>query len=301
MMLPMMLAIALRKPVVVEHHGFQTICPNGQLLYGPSQSLCSGYFMAHQHLKCIKCNSELGLLRSIKMWLLTFPRRWICQRVTSNVLPTSWLGSVIRLNRMITIVHGIPATTNSGVYRKPEPVPSFAFVGRLVTSKGVRVLLNAVKTVMTEGLNFRVNIIGEGPDRESLEALAHQLGIDRCVRFLGYLGEDQLNRIIDGSTAVIMPSLAGEVFGLSAAENMLRGKLVIASDIGSLAEVIGDAGMTFPVGDSEALALLMREVVRHPDIIEEFGRKARGRISREFDLETMTNSHHKLYDDITFS
>lgn len=300
MMLPMVLAIVLRKPVVVEHHGFQTICPNGQLLYGPSQSMCSGYFMSHQHLQCIKCNSDLGLLRSIKMWLLTFPRRSICQRVSSNVLPTSWLGSMIRLNRMETIVHGIPATSISEVDRRPEPVPTFAFVGRLVTSKGVRVLLNAVKTVMTEGLNFRVNIIGEGPDRESLEVLTRELNIDRFVRFFGYVAADRLERIIDGASAVIMPSLAGEVFGLSAAENMSRGKLVIASDIGSLSEVIGDAGMTFPAGDSKALASLMRKVVEHPTIAEELGQKARERIARDFEWTSMISRHCKLYDNITF-
>jgi glycosyltransferase involved in cell wall biosynthesis len=98
-----------------------------------------------------------------------------------------------------------------------------------------------------------------------------------------------------------MPSLAGEVFGLSAAENMARGKLVIASDIGSLSEVIGDAGMTFPAGDSKALALLMREVIQRPSIVKEFGQKARSRISRDFDWETMTSRHYRLYENITFS
>lgn len=301
MMLPMILAIALRKPMVVEHHGFQTICPNGQLLYGPSQSLCSGYFMTRQYLKCIRCNSDLGLLRSMKMWLLTFPRRWVCQRATSNVLPTAWLGSMIRLNRMETIVHGIPAPLISGADGPNDPVPTFVFVGRLVTSKGVRVLLNAVKIARSEGLNFRVSIIGKGPDRELLEALAQELCIDHFVRFLGYVAEDQLERIVDGASAVIMPSLAGEVFGLSAAENMARGKLVIASDIGSLSEVIGDAGMTFPAGDSKALALLMREVIQRPSIVKEFGQKARSRISRDFDWETMTSRHYRLYENITFS
>jgi glycosyltransferase involved in cell wall biosynthesis len=301
MMLPMVLAIMMRKPLVVEHHGFQTICPNGQLLYGPSQSLCSGHFMAHRHVKCMKCNSGLGLFQSIKMWLLTFPRRWICQRVTSNVLPTTWLGTLLRLNRMKTIVHGIPLTADSESCRPGQLPPNFVYVGRLVTSKGVRVLLNAVKAMMTEGLDFRVSIVGQGADRESLEALSQQLRIEPFVRFYGYVEDSHLKQIIDGASAVIMPSLAGEVFGLSAAENMSRGKLVIASDIGSLSEVIGDAGMTFPVGDSEALALLMREVVLHPNIAEDFGRKAHRRISRVFNLETMTNSHYNLYDDITFS
>ena len=50
-----------------------------------------------------------------------------------------------------------------------------------------------------------------------------------------------------------MPSL-GEIFGLVALENMLRKKVMIVSEIGSLTEVIGDTGLTFPAGDATALA-----------------------------------------------
>ena len=66
--LPLLAALLLRKPVVVEHHGFQTICPNGQLFYEPTQQPCPGHFMAGRHGECIRCNARNGLLRSFIMW-----------------------------------------------------------------------------------------------------------------------------------------------------------------------------------------------------------------------------------------
>src|SRR5438094_904010 len=106
--IPMLLGLFLRKPVVVEHHGFQTICPNGQLLYEPTQTPCPGHFMAGRHSECIRCNAQLGLLGSLKLWLLTFPRRWLCTRARSNIMPTEWLSTLLRLPRSTTIYHGLP-------------------------------------------------------------------------------------------------------------------------------------------------------------------------------------------------
>src|SRR5437879_5202196 len=56
--LPMMLGLLFRKQVVVEHHGFQVICPNGQLFYEPTQMPCPGHFMAGQHRQCLRCNGK---------------------------------------------------------------------------------------------------------------------------------------------------------------------------------------------------------------------------------------------------
>src|SRR5262249_47769157 len=72
--LPMILGFLLRKPVVVEHHGFQAICPNGQLLYEPARAPCPGHFMAGRYGECTRCNAAQGKLRSLKMLMLTFLR-----------------------------------------------------------------------------------------------------------------------------------------------------------------------------------------------------------------------------------
>ena len=113
--LPLLVALLLRKPVVVEHHGYQAICPNGQLLFEPAQKLCPGHFMAGRHVECLRCNAKAGLFHSLMMWLLTFPRRWLCARVASNITPTQWLSTLLRLPRMITF-------TDSGTFTRTSLV-----------------------------------------------------------------------------------------------------------------------------------------------------------------------------------
>jgi glycosyltransferase involved in cell wall biosynthesis len=61
-------------------------------------------------------------------------------------------------------------------------------------------------------------------------------------KFAGSYSLWKLYHLAEAAT-VVMPSMAGEVFGMVAAENMARGKLIILSDVGSLREVIGDTGL----------------------------------------------------------
>ncbi|HXQ97941.1 MAG TPA: hypothetical protein VN774_05830, partial [Candidatus Limnocylindrales bacterium] len=76
---PLLLCKLLRKPVVVEHHGYQAICPNGLLLHEPDKTACPGHFMRGEYRACLNCNSAVvGRFASLKMLLLTFPRRWLC-------------------------------------------------------------------------------------------------------------------------------------------------------------------------------------------------------------------------------
>src|SRR5437660_4453279 len=73
---PLYFALLWRKPLVIEHHGFQTICPNGQLLIEPAGAPCPGHFMAGRHSECLRCNSSQGWFASRKLWVLTFVRRF---------------------------------------------------------------------------------------------------------------------------------------------------------------------------------------------------------------------------------
>jgi glycosyltransferase involved in cell wall biosynthesis len=165
-MLPLLAALLLRKPAVVEHHGFQSICPNGQLLYEPTQKACPGHFMAGRHMNCLRCNSKNSLLRSINMWLLTFPRRWMCMRASANISPTDWLAAMLNLPRTTTIHHGVGRVAAGSVPTFPPSHATFAFIGRLVSTKGVESLLEAAQQLHAEGFRFRLKVIGDGPDRE---------------------------------------------------------------------------------------------------------------------------------------
>jgi glycosyltransferase involved in cell wall biosynthesis len=290
-MLPLMLGWLLRKRVVVEHHGFQTACPNGQLIYEPAQAPCPGHFMAGRHRQCLKCNGAGGIIYSSKRWLLTFPRRWLCVGARANVLPTAWLGSVLQLPRMVTIHHGLP--TNKISISPATAQPSIVFLGRLVSTKGVHILLQAAHQL--SDCDFQLNIIGDGPERTRLEADVRSLRLERRVVFHGYLAADAVEQALAAAKAVVMPSLGGEVFGLVALENMLRKKTLIVSEIGAFTEVVGDAGLTFPAGDVKALAGCLRRVLLSDEFADETGARAAKRAHSLFSPERMVDDHLALY------
>jgi glycogen(starch) synthase len=295
--IPLAMGLLLRKPVVVEHHGFQTICPNGQLLYEPTRTPCPGHFMAGRHAQCVRCNAKDGLLQSLALWFFTFPRRWLCTHATANIMPTNWLGGLVQLPRSTTVYHGL---TNANVSDPPSTSASstFAFVGRLVSTKGVQILLEAAQQVRAQGLRFQIKVIGDGPDRQSLESQIAEMGLTENVQFLGYVPAGDLEKHLADVSTIVMPSVAGEVFGLVAAENMARGKLVIASDSGALSEVIADAGLTFPPGDVSGLARCMKQVLQDETLPAKLGSAARTRAANEFNERRMLERHLNIYSEV---
>ena len=294
-LLPLFLGWLMRKRIVVEHHGFQTVCPNGQLFYERDQCLCPGHFMAARHLECLRCNAKCGRIASFKMWFLTFPRRHLCKMISANVTPTVCLSSVLQLPMTTRIPHGLPLAANSQTSEDLVKPPTFVFLGRLVRTKGVEILIGSAQKLIQQGCVFRVKIIGDGPDRAMLQRKAAIRGLSGCMEFLGYQPDARVQETLAGAVAVVMPSLAGEVFGLVAAENMIRGRLVIASDIGSLREVVGEAGLLFPPGDEIALMHCMRQVLEDTCRASVLRKKATERARLLFDESLMVRNHLALY------
>jgi glycosyltransferase involved in cell wall biosynthesis len=296
--LPLVIGLLFRKPMVLEHHGFQSICPNGQMLIEPSNTPCPGHFMLHQHRECLRCNSAPGWWHSMKLWALTFFRRWLCRRVAVNISPTAWLGELIRLPRVTAIPHGIERRTVCTDTQTPGHAWLIAFQGRLVSTKGVRVLLEAAKILSEKKLAFEIVIIGDGPERQTLEQLSRQWQIDERVRFLGRLASADAEAVLSQAFAVVVPSLGGEVFGLVVVENMQRGIPIVASDLGAFAEVIGNCGVTFRTGDAVLLAKALCELMERPEKATELGRRGAGRAEEAFGLERMIGAHADVYRSI---
>lgn len=293
-MLPLFLGWLFRKRVVVEHHVFQTVCPNGQMFYEPTQTPCPGHYKAGRHLQCLKCNAVGGLGHSVKLWLLTFPRRWLCTRARANVVPTRWLGTILQLPNLVMIHHGLDAVKSPATAQDADP-RRVVFIGRLVSTKGVHVLLQAVHEL--RDLDFQLDVVGDGPERPRLEADVESLGLEGRVVFRGSLVGEEREQALAQAKLIVVPSLC-ETFGLVALENMARKKALIFSAIGPLTEVIGDAGLTFPMGDANALARCIERVLKSEDLAEQLATRALQRANSLFTTEQMVDRHLSLYQKI---
>jgi glycosyltransferase involved in cell wall biosynthesis len=185
-------------------------------------------------------------------------------------------------------------TQNSESLRLPGP-PRIIFQGRLVTTKGLPVLLEAASILRSENRAFEILVIGDGPERVAIQELAEKLQLSQCVCFAGRIARADLESEIAKASMVVVPSLGGEVFGLVLAENMSRGLPVIASNLGSFAEVLGDGGLTFRVGDAKDLARQIARLIDDSSYASALGGRARRRILDRYLRSPMIEAHAQLY------
>ena len=147
-LLPLFLAWLSRKPVVLEHHGYQSICPNGLLLHQPDGSLCPGHFQAGHYGRCVRCQAaEMSWSKSFAQLLLMFPRNILARTVACNIAVSRHVAERIALPKSRVVYHGVESAGRPEI-ADAEIVPMhgklrFAYVGRLVAEKGLPVLLQA--------------------------------------------------------------------------------------------------------------------------------------------------------------
>jgi glycosyltransferase involved in cell wall biosynthesis len=189
-----------------------------------------------------------------------------------------------------------------GIAPEPEPAPypggsRLLFVGRLVPVKGIETLLRAFDNARRERPDLTLDIVGDGPLRQELEALAADLGLGSSVRFLGRV--ENARHEMERAAAVVVPSL-GEGFGMVALEASERGRPVIATSVGGLPEIVEDGrtGVLVPRGDVAALAAALVALVDDPARAEAYGRAARERALAEFSLARCADRTDVLYRDL---
>lgn len=295
---PLALALLRRKVTIVEHHGYQARCPNGLLFYEPTKTCCPGHFQARRYDHCLRCNAaSVGWLSSVKLLLLTFPRRWLCKRATCNVSISHHVQTRLALPRSRVIHYGIPAPPNdegTGTSRMNR-LPVIGYVGRLVSEKGLPVLVEAARQLAARGCEFRFCLVGDGPERAALEAAVAQAGLSDRTQITGFLRGPELENAVRAIDIVVMPSVWEETAGLAAMEQMMRGRVVVASAIGGLSEVVEGGGIKFPPGDAVALADCLEQLLKEPSRRAEIGHRARAVALERYRQERMVANHAELY------
>lgn len=308
---PLILAKLFGKKVVIQHHGYQAVCPDGLLLDSRTQTSCENSFQRGDLTNCLGCRTRnIGWLRGALSVALGYPRRWMSKRASANVSVSNHVKTKLNLPASSVIYNGTPGPRVSRISpsvstpRVSAPVspsvsapPVFAFVGRLVAEKGVDVLLRAAAQLARER-KFRLKIVGDGPEREKLKSLVNELNLLYVVEFFGWVQEPDLSGVIEDCAGIIMPSICEEAAPLSAIEQMMRGRLIIASDIGGLSEMVGATGLKFPAGNAHALARCMELAIDDLELRRALSSAAQLRARQLFSADRMVTDHLKLYRDV---
>ena len=168
--------------------------------------------------------------------------------------------------------------------RRPHSVLA---VGSLEKIKGFDYLIRAVERVVQRGLNVQLELVGDGPERASLERLADQLGIASRVTFSGLRAFDHVRTAMTQSTFLVHPSIGlGDAVPTVIKEAMAIGTPVVASRVAGIPELLdeGRCGTLVPPKDVEALAAAIERLLMDPELRGRHAAAARRYAESQFDL-----------------
>lgn len=178
---------------------------------------------------------------------------------------------------------------------RPRPVPSTddAFevicVGRLVPAKGQHVLISAIAGLVEEGRPIRLRLVGDGPDRASLEADVARRGLADNVIFEGAVNQDRIRELYARAHVFALASFA-EGIPVVLMEAMAMEIPCVTTCITGIPELIRNEvdGLLVSPSDEEALAAALARLMDEPELARKLGRDGRARVREKYDLRRNT-------------
>ncbi len=171
--------------------------------------------------------------------------------------------------------------------RTPEPREfSLLCVGRLTPAKGQHLLLEAIAALRDGGEQVRLQLVGDGPDRASLERHARALDIEGLVQFRGALNHDQVRALYAGCDAFVLPSFA-EGIPVVLMEAMASGLPCVSTRIAGIPELIldGESGFLTSPSSLDELTDRLRQLIRDPELRGRLAANGRKRVCEAYDLD----------------
>ncbi|MFM8894834.1 MAG: glycosyltransferase [Actinomycetales bacterium] len=175
------------------------------------------------------------------------------------------------------------------------------FVGRLAAVKGIDIAVRAMAEVRQSNPSARLTVVGDGPLRSEMEALATSLRVD--VTWRGALPFERVLDELSTASVVVAPSITAdngqpEALGLSLVEAQACGIAVVASRSGGIPETVFDGvtGLLAEEGSVEETANHITRLLGDSELRSRLGRAGREHVTREFDLATQSRRLSELYD-----
>lgn len=168
-------------------------------------------------------------------------------------------------------------------------------VGSLIHRKGVDVMLRVFKRLLAERPKCHLLIVGEGPERPQLEALARELGLAGRAHFLGFV--PSTGAVLRDATDIAVSPARVEGFGLTVIEAGLAALPVVATNTTGMNEILrsGENGVIVPVEDEAALLVALREVVDRPELRLRYGRALHAVVEERFLTASYVHAFEETY------
>jgi glycosyltransferase involved in cell wall biosynthesis len=218
---------------------------------------------------------------------------WLARRCDAVIVPSRALADLLveRLGfpaaKLSVIPNGVEVPTP-----RPEPGDSIGTVSLLGPVKGIETFLAAAAGIARRRPAQRFEIVGDGPDRARLERLAAELGAP--VEFRGMM---PIAAVLPTLRIFVLPSLF-ENCPMSLLEAMAAGVPAIASAVGGVPELAGEAALLVPPTDPAALEAAIEKLLDKPDLARDLGARGRERVATGFTAEANARAVLAVYERV---
>jgi glycosyltransferase involved in cell wall biosynthesis len=180
----------------------------------------------------------------------------------------------------------------------PADAITITRVGSLIHRKGVDLMLQAFAQLRTVRPKCHLLVVGEGPERPQLEALARQLGLEGSAHFLGLV--DSAGAVLRDATDIAVSPARGEGFGLTVIEAGVFGLPIVATNTTGMTEILsdGESGLIVPVGDVRALVSALTTMIDQPDLRRRLGAAVRATVERRFLISRYVEQFEATYAEL---
>ena len=175
--------------------------------------------------------------------------------------------------------------------------PKFIAIGRMDAVKGHLLLVEAVAELVSEGLIFKLIMVGGGPLRNEIEGLIKKLKLEDYVQVIGWASNEEVVRQILSSSVLVLPSFS-EGLPVVIMEAFALGRPVIASAIAGIPELVknGENGWLIPAGSREALKEAMRSALSvGQERLSDMGKCGLEHVRKEHNIETESGKLAELF------
>lgn len=261
----------------------------------------------HPHFLFTAHNSLPQITSPIATWGSTIAQRWLFSSMNTIIsVSDSVRSQIVRYvpeDRVLTIYNGIspnkfgdyPLEDSRLLLGLSSEDQIVGTVARLIPSKGVKTLLEAISLITKILPRLHLVVVGDGRERNRLEQYSKRLGLESKVHFLGW--RDDVPGLMAGWDCFALPSLS-EGFSLSVLEAMASRLPVVVSDLPALREAVvpGKGGLVVIPGNAPELAAALLHVLKDRDKARAMGVFNRERVDAFFGEDRMVRCTRALYE-----
>ena len=194
--------------------------------------------------------------------------------------------------KIFTVYHGVDFGTLKFKRKKANKVPVILAVGRLVTYKGFSYLIDALDLIKKQGGNFKVMVVGGGPEFENLESQIKDKNLAGSIELLGELPFEEVKKYFGDADIFVAPSIMTPEKAFDGLPNVLIEAMasktpVVATQVSGIPEAITESedGLLVEEKDPKALYKAIQVLLKNEKLRRKFGEAGYRKALKMFDIE----------------